>query len=163
MLNKKPIDISELKRTAEELLRDYSAYTHITTEESSRGTLYIIKAKEAVLKICIGNQWIGYELEVDKTLLGKEIGTFEDTDNYPFDDENAAMYKEIFEASLNCAKALFEKRIYVGIVDGKPVLVVPEDKKHFTLIKRRGFFSGSKETITMHQFKKLQNLRPLEI
>lgn len=151
--------ISKLQRDVEQTLED--SRLRFTVKESPKLNSYFVKTKEAVLKIDIGFNWIGYDLEIPKSVLGKEIGAITDTDNYPLRGKYEGISIEIANEVINCLRGLIEGKIYIGIHSGKPFLAVPIYKKRYR-VTIFGKFTASKKEMNISEVMQLNSGRPLK-
>lgn len=159
MLEKQPeIDIEAYKRRVEQLIAKKDV--EFTEKPSSKGIAYTLKHGNATLVISLGEEWIGYELDIDRAELGKSIGTSEDTDNYPLDGKNTEVSQGIFDALLHCLRGFLDGEVYVGRIEKKLVLAVPIDDSHFKVVTC-GRFSASQKEAPKASLAQLSGLYPL--
>lgn len=159
MLEKQPeINIEEYKQLVERLIAEKNV--EVAEEPSSRGVDYTLKNGNATLAISLGEEWIGYELDIDEAELGKPIGTSEDTDNYPLGEENVEVSKRIFDNLFECLKGFLGGGVYVGYIDKKPALAVPLANSQFKIVTR-GRFSASQKEISKESLAQFSGLHPL--
>jgi hypothetical protein len=93
--------------------------------------VFTVQKNSGKLQITIGDAWIGYELEIDKSVLGKKIGFSEDMDNYPLQGEYADISLQIYNEALVCLRGLLEEGVYIGIEKSKRILVIPIDDDRY--------------------------------
>lgn len=117
------IIIDNLKSRLIGLLRQ--SELEYVVETNNRGTTYRIATHDAAMEITIGTEWIGYELNINKLVTDKNIGTANDTDNYDTGGQNASISLSIFDEALGLAGALAAHKIYVGIAQRKRFLAFP--------------------------------------
>jgi hypothetical protein len=153
------IDIKELQKKVLDFLDGHNANYKIGTEQEHKDIT--VRTTEALLKISLSNSWIGYELTIDKEVLGKKFGTFLDTDIYPIGGKYKEISLKIFDETMECLVGLLSGDVWVGKIDKKLVLATPISKEKYSLCKM-GRFLSSKQEIDKDQLKQLGPLRPVK-
>jgi hypothetical protein len=163
------LDIKKLQQTIEAAINENSssAVTSNVSDAPDGTKTFELRTREATLTATIGKRWIGYDLSVDKSVFGREVGSAVDTDNYPLDGDYTDVSYQIFDELKNCVIGLLQQHIYVGSEDNRPIIATPVssteyDVKDFRPHKRWMLFESS-ETVRMEadQVKSMETLRPL--
>lgn len=110
----------DYKQIIEKILADSDSKVVVTDRSNNNERDYVVHKNEATLTIAISDTWLGYELDIHKSVLGRQIGEAEDTDNYPLDGEYEAVTEQIFDEIISCLNAFLHRNIYVGKVGNYP-------------------------------------------
>jgi len=154
------IDINVLKDKIEDLLVKYGIGIDRTTDRRGRGEVYSVSTRDASMKITLGGAWIGYELHVNKGVAGKSADIFLDTDNYPLTDKHKVMAKNVFD-NLYCAlDALLGHKVYVGVVEGKTTIAVPQADGMYK-VTHKGRFVSKQRVLGKSDLGSIPGLSPL--
>lgn len=103
------------------------------------GITYIIKQPELKMTITLSDKWVGFELDIPKDVLGRQIGFGEDTDNYALGDGNEKITQAIFDDLIECLNNVISGDIYIGKNGKKAVLAFPHGKQYKVLMASRFF------------------------
>ncbi|MET1033301.1 MAG: hypothetical protein ABWX94_02275 [Candidatus Saccharimonadales bacterium] len=163
--NDTQINIEKLKDQLLRLLANYHVDPVIGQNKHSRGATYEIKTKEAQLVVTLGDEWIGYELEInpDTTEYNKHgMRAFEDTDLYPLGGKNLEISMEIFHETLTCLRALLDGEIFIGIDEKhKTILAIPINSTD-SKVRRSGRFMSTYEILTKKEVSAMSGLRKVQ-
>ena len=155
------VNIENLKRKIDRLLLSHNVTDDIVLDVNDEKGEYSLSSEGMKLSIRINKNWIGYELEIQKSILGKSIGTFSDTDNYPIQGDNAVMALKVFDEVYYCLQGVLKNEIYVGKHKGKLDLAIPIGDQEFKVIERNNFFTGSSRLTSKEEVEKDTNLQRL--
>jgi hypothetical protein len=156
------VDIEKLKEKIESTIKSDDFPENLSVKIDGVKGKYTLESKLMRLTIKIDKQWIGYDLDIKKSVLGKKIGTFSDTDNYPLHDEYEKASLITFEEVSSCLDAIFENRVYVGKDKKEYYLAVPLNEKEYKLVTRTSIFSGSSRTVSRKDIENDKRLYKLE-
>lgn len=152
------VDVESLKRKIRSTLTDHNMPYGIKLEINEERGEYTLKSKQVKLAIRINEKWIGYELEINRSTLGKTIGAFSDTDNYEIQGEYAGASLDKFNEVYCCLRALLNNEIYVGKNGKRLYLAIPVSDKEFRMITRISYFSGSSHLTSKDEIENNQDL-----
>lgn len=152
------IDINVMKKKIEDLLKGHNVSIDKRADMRGRGDVYKIKTKEATITVTLGESWVGYELDVNKEVAGRRLGTSVDTDNYPLENGKESITMDIFDEALLCLRSLLEGKVYAGKLRGKPTIAIPQDNGTYKIVSQ-GRFVAQKEVVSDDELKSMDGLR----
>jgi len=145
------INVDDFKRQIESRAEGFS---DLRVQEDGDTRRYRFQKKEATLLLTVGPSWAGYELTVPKHVVGRILGTAEDTDNYPLGGKNSKITKEVFKNCLQCLNNFLNDQIYVGKMARKYVFAMPLQGEY--LLLSGGRFLMKKKRINAAEFATVQ-------
>ena len=126
------------------------------------GKLYQINTHELTCTIKLTRDWIGYDLTVHKTVLGRSIGDSVDTDNYSL-AHDPTITREIAEKIFVCTKAIAGKKIYAGHSGNDLLLAIPTPNHKYklkTFSPRTKWWKLDSSTTELIEQRDMQKLLP---
>lgn len=143
----------DYKQIIEKILANSNSKVTVRDRDSNNERDYIVQKSEATLTIAISDSWLGYELDIHKSVLGRQIGRAEDTDNYPLDGEYEDVTEKVFDEIINCLNAFLHHDIYIGKIGKKIGLALPKLDKF--LLVQGGRFVMEKRLISKAELTEL--------
>lgn len=110
----------------------------------------------------INEKWIGYDFVLKKQLLGVEMSSWSDTDNYALDFE-PTVTEEVYQDVKRFVASLLGNKVYYGKIKNRPVLAWPCSETQYTIsfAPRLHFFTKN-EIVPMHEIVDNKELFALE-
>jgi hypothetical protein len=90
----------------------------------------VLEGEDFKLVLKITSAWIGYKFSLKKHVLGVEMSSWADTDNYALDFD-PKVTEDTYQETKNFVTNLVENKVYFGKLHGRPVLAWPEGKGEY--------------------------------
>ena len=130
------------------------------SKTSKKGTeTYTVTGDHWCLRVAIDpSSWLGLHFELFDEHGATQLEHTLNTDLYrPVDELDRMFYSDIEQEMVAFVRALAQGEILVGVVKGKPAMIVPD-----SLVIRRGrFFTSSTPYKTLEKAKAKGTFRPL--
>lgn len=150
--------MDKYKSTVEDIIHKSNLTADI--RRSKDETVYKLVLAELEMVITLSDSWVGFELSIPKTVLGKSVGYAEDTDNYPLGNGNEGITAEIFDELVNCLQAVTSGEVYIGKQGRRSILALPDGTSY--RVFKAATFTMTRELLSKEDFLKL-HLRRVNI
>lgn len=161
--------MGELEMTPSRDLWNHILKIIAQTEADHKNIISIINRDEGIvsletsnykLAIEVTDKWLGYNFTLNKNVLGVELSSWADTDNYALDfDTNFT--REISNTIITFLTALLGDKIYIGKKDGRAILAIPTGDDRYELTFSPKFLLTKTESKKSREVAEDKDLHPL--